>query len=78
MEMVTSTLMMLLPDPVPDQEHPSDELETLDHLQLDRQLDLGYMTFWSIPQLTCREDQGSLRCEDQGCLRQEDQGGLRC
>ena len=48
-EMVTSTLMMLLPDPVPDQEHPSDELETLDHLQLDRQLDLGYMTFWSIP-----------------------------
>jgi hypothetical protein len=49
MEMVTSMLMMLLPDPVPDQEHPSDELETLDHLQLDRQLDLGYMTFWSIP-----------------------------
>jgi len=45
---------MLLPDPVPDQEHPSDELEPLDLGQLDRQLDLGDMS-WSIPnmQQTC-------------------------
>ena len=40
---------MLLPDPVPDQEHPSDELEPLDLGQLDRQLDLGDMSLWSIP-----------------------------
>ncbi|KOO32406.1 hypothetical protein Ctob_011892, partial [Chrysochromulina tobinii] len=31
---------MLLPDPVADQEHPSDELEPLDLGQLDRQLEL--------------------------------------
>jgi hypothetical protein len=45
---------MLLPDPVPDQEHPSDELEPLDLGQLDRQLELGDMS-WSIPnmQQTC-------------------------
>ena len=40
---------MLLPDPVPDQEHPSDELEPLDLGQLGRQLDLGDMSSWSIP-----------------------------
>ena len=40
---------MLLPDPVPDQEHPSDELEPLDLGQLDRQLDLDDMSSWSIP-----------------------------
>ena len=43
------TMMLLLPDPVPDQEHPSDELEPLDLGQLDRQLDLGDMSLWSIP-----------------------------
>ena len=43
------TTMLLLPDPVPDQEHPSDELEPLDLGQLDRQLDLGDMSLWSIP-----------------------------
>ena len=35
--------------PVPDQEHLSDELEPLDLGQLDRQLDLGDMSSWSIP-----------------------------
>ena len=38
---------MLLQDPVPDQEHPSDELEPLDLGQLDCQLDLGDMSLWS-------------------------------
>ena len=41
------TKTMLLPDPVPDQEYPSDELEPLDLGQLDRQLDLGDMSLWS-------------------------------
>ena len=40
---------MLLQDPVPDQEHPSDELEPLDLGQLDCQLDLGDMSSWPIP-----------------------------
>jgi hypothetical protein len=46
---LSTTMTMLLPDPVPDQEHLSDELEPLDLGQLDHQLDLGDMSLWSIP-----------------------------
>ena len=48
-ESPSTTMTMLPPNTVPDQEHLSDELEHLDLGQLIHQLDLGDMSWLSIP-----------------------------
>ena len=48
-ESPSTTMTMLPPNAVPDQEHLSDELEHLDLGQLIHQLDLGDMSWLSIP-----------------------------
>jgi hypothetical protein len=48
-ESPSTTMTMLPPNAVPDQEHPSDELEPLDLGQFIHQLDLGDMSWLSIP-----------------------------
>jgi hypothetical protein len=48
-ESPSTTMTMLPPNAVPDQEHFSDELEPLDLGQFIHQLDLGDMSWLSIP-----------------------------